>query len=213
MNVIIFSNGQIDHYDFVNNTINKTEQNIIICCDGGIRHCKMLGITPDYILGDLDSAPKELLSYYKSLNVCFKVFPSKKDETDTEIGIEFAISLGATHIDIYGASGNRLDHTLANVHNLMIAVKAGIVARMLDEHNCIQLIDKSIELTGAPGDIVSLIPLSSVVGSVLTSGLEYPLNKEDLKIGASRGISNVMLSHFAKVTIDSGYLIVIKATD
>jgi thiamine pyrophosphokinase len=212
LNAIIFSNGQIDHYDFVNNS-DKCGDNIIICCDGGIRHAKALGIIPDYILGDMDSAPKEIIEYYKDLNVCFKVFPTKKDETDTEIGIEFAISLGATYIDIYGASGNRLDHTLANIHNLMIALKAGVVARMLDEHNCIQLIDKDIELIGMPGDIISLIPLSSVVHLVTTSGLEYPLYAEDLTIGASRGISNVMLSHFAKVTIDSGYLIVIKAID
>lgn len=211
LNIIIFANGQIEHYDFVNNKISK--DSIIICCDGGVKHTYALGIMPDYIIGDLDSAPQDLIHYYKNLNVCFKVFPAKKEATDTEIAIDFAISLGATHIELYGASGNRLDHTLANVHNLMIALKAGVIARIIDEHNCIELINKCITITGKPGDIVSLIPLSSVVQGVATHGLEYPLKKEDLKIGASRGISNVMLNDKATVTIESGYLVVIKSQD
>jgi len=211
MKIIIFSNGQIDHYNFVNNKI--TQYDLMICCDGGVRHTKALNRVPDYIIGDLDSSPKAIIEYYKSLNVDFKVFPTKKDETDTEIGIDFAITLGATHIDLYGATGNRFDHTLANIHTLMKALKAGVIARIIDEHNCIELIDKSIELTGAAGDIVSLIPLSTVVSSVCTFGLEYPLNHEDLKIGSSRGISNVMIGGTARITIDSGYLIVIKACD
>lgn len=211
MKVVIFSNGQIEDYNFVKNNI--LGEDIIICCDGGIRHTKKLKILPDYILGDLDSAPKELVEYYKSLNVIFKIVSSKKDETDTEMGINFAIELGAKYIDLYGCIGTRFDHTLGNANNIMIALKKGVKAKIINEYNSIQLIDKSIILTGKKGQIVSLIPLTTEVTGIVTENLEYPLNNEVLSIGASRGISNVMSQDKASITIQSGYLFVIQSKD
>lgn len=209
MKAIIFSNGQIINYDIVK----ISNSDLIICCDGGIRHTKRLDIIPNYILGDLDSAPKDIVEYYRGLNVEFKSFPSHKDETDTELGLDFALSLGATDIDLYGATGTRFDHTLSNVYNLMLALKNSVKARIINENNIIQLIDKEIEFKNQKGQIVSLIPLSTEVKGVVTDGFEYPLKNETLSIGLSRGISNVIIADKAKVTIQSGCMLVIEAND
>lgn len=211
MRVIIFSNGQISDYNFVKNNISGKD--IIICCDGGIRHTKNLEIVPNYILGDLDSAPVELIKFYENLNVPFKKFPSKKDETDTEMGIILAIELGALEINLYGCIGTRFDHTLGNAHNLMIALKKGVIAKIIDEHNIIQIIDKDTTITGKKGQIISLIPMTTEVFGITTKNLEYPLNNETLKIGMSRGISNVMLEQTAEIQLKSGYLFLIYSKD
>ncbi len=209
MKAIIFSNGQILDY----NSIKIKDYDLIICCDGGIKHTKKLNIIPDYILGDLDSAPKDIVEYYKKLDVKFKIVSSYKDETDTELGINFAIELGAKTIDLYGATGTRLDHTLANIHSLMIALKNSVEAKIINENNIIQLINKQIVFKNKIGTTISLIPLSTEVKGIVTQGFKYPLNNESLSIGLSRGISNVIVDEESKVTIKSGYMIVIEAND
>lgn len=213
MKAIIFSNGQIYNYKYVKDNISHLDNPIIICCDGGVKHVKELNIIPSYILGDLDSASEEIIKYYESLKVSFKIFSSKKDETDTEIGIEFALSCGVNFIDLYGCTGTRLDHTLANFHNLLKALKQGVKARIIDEHNIIQIIDKDISFYDKIGKTISLIPLTTQVTGIVTSGMEYPLNKEALEIGTSRGISNIVSSKIAKIEIESGYLFVIESHD
>lgn len=209
MKAIIFSNGQILDY----NLIKMNDYDLIICCDGGVKHTKRLNVIPDYILGDFDSAPKDIVEYYKNLGVKFKSVSSHKDETDTELGLNFAIKLGAKSIDLYGATGTRLDHTLSNIHTLMIALKNSVEAKIINENNIIHLIDKQIVFKNKKGKTISLIPLSTEVTGIVTQALEYPLNDETLLIGLSRGVSNVIQADEAKVTIKSGYLIVIEAND
>ncbi len=66
---------------------------------------------------------------------------------------------------------------------------------------------ESAEVTGSPGDTVSLIPLGGDAQGVTTSGLEYPLTGETLAFGATRGVSNVLLGESATVHLESGLLL------
>lgn len=212
MRIIIFGNGEIKDYQFVKNQINDGED-YIICCDGGVRHAFELGIAPDLILGDLDSANPELLEHYKKLNVTVEKYQAEKDFTDMELCVRRAVGLNAEEICIFGAIGSRLDHTMGNAHALLYALKHKIRAYLADENNKVCIIDKEIILNGKKGDIVSLIPLSSSVTGVKTENLYYPLDFETLEIGTSRGISNIFVSNEAKISIEDGYLFVIQAKD
>ena len=71
------------------------------------------------------------------------------------------------------------------------------------------LIRNNLHIEGQPGDIVSLIPLDSIVYGVTTSQLKYPLLGEDLYMHRTRGISNVMQSTQAGVKIRKGNLLCI----
>ena len=55
-----------------------------------------MNIIPDYIIGDLDSINQNIIEYYKSKSVKFEKFPTKKDETDTELSILLAKKLNET---------------------------------------------------------------------------------------------------------------------
>lgn len=213
MKAVIICNGDINDYSFFDDICR--DDCLIICCDGGIRHTFKADIIPNYIIGDFDSAPKDIADYYIDKGVVIERFPTKKDSTDTELAVNFALELGADKIDIFGAIGTRIDHTLANIHSLTNALEKGIKARMINEHNIIQIINSRIDLTGKTGDLLSLIPLSDNVLGVTTFGLEYPLNDALLKtgIGASLGVSNRFINQNASVVIKKGLLIVIQSKD
>lgn len=211
MKAVIFANADIYDYSFCEKYLENTD--IIISCDGGMRHTKKLGIVPNYILGDFDSAEPDVIKYYKDMEIEFRQFPEKKDETDMELSLGLAIDINADDIVIMGGIGSRLDHTLANVHLLYTALKKGVRARLVNENNCAELIDSSIEIDGEKGDIVSILPISMTVKGITHIGMEYPLNNAELSIDSPRGISNVMLGDKAYTTISEGLLLVIKSRD
>ena len=130
-----------------------------------------------------------------------------------EICIDFAISLGVTEIIILGATGTRLDHTLTNINLLIKADNANIKATIIDKNNIINLISSNIEIKGKKGDLVSLIPITTSVEGINTIGLEYPLKNATMYIGKSLGVSNVMEDSIANVSIEKGYLLVMKCND
>jgi len=214
MRAIIFGNGEIYDYKLIGKHIQPAaDKDLIICCDGGLRHAKQLDLMPDYIVGDCDSVSQDLLFEYRDKGVEVKEFPKEKDFTDMELALELAISSGVSNIDIFGAVGNRLDHSLANAYILLKPLRKGIKAKLLNESNEVMIIDNQIELYKKIGAIVSLIPLTSEVCGVSTRGLKYPLKDETLYMGETRGISNVFLEENISIHIESGLLFVILSRD
>jgi len=211
MKAVVFGGANINDYDFCND---YTKNSIIVCCDSGVEHAFKLGIVPNVIVGDFDSADSCTIDYFKDKNVPFKTYPTHKDETDIELGLDAAMEMGATDITIIGGIGSRMDHTMANCHLLLYLLKRGINARMVNENNEIKVIDKKAELLGKAGDLVSLIPLSMVVRGIITQGLEYPLNKAVLTVDDRLiAVSNVMIGTTAQITIEEGYLYVMRCSD
>lgn len=211
MKVLIVANGEIRDTKLIKEHLKSGD--IVICCDGGTRYLFWEGILPDYIIGDLDSSQSHIIDFYRSKGVVFKEYDTKKDQTDLELAINFAISLEISEIIIFGAIGSRIDHTITNVNLLVKAVNSNVKAIIKDENNEIILINNYGEIRGEEGDIVSLIPLSTEVNGISTKGLEYCLNNASMYIGNSLGVSNVMVSEVAEIFVKEGYLIVMKSRD
>jgi thiamine pyrophosphokinase len=211
MKALLIANGEINNYEKIKQYIKGDET--VYCCDGGIRHFEKLSMSPDIIMGDFDSAQESAFAQYiKSGAKIFK-YPTEKDNTDTELALIKAIDDGASEITIIGGTGGRFDHTLANAHILLNALKKGVKARLVDELNEIMLIDKETSIIGNTGDIISLIPLTTEAVGVTITGVKYPLYDRTLKIGSSFSISNVMIAEEVKISLKSGLLFVIKAID
>src|SRR5690554_5729146 len=102
MKAFIVSNGQMCDKDFYSKLFNEQKPNYIICADGGVNHLKKLEILPNTIIGDLDSTSINDLKYYKNHNIEILKYPSKKDETDTQLAIQYAMSLPITEIVLLG---------------------------------------------------------------------------------------------------------------
>ena len=71
MKVCIVLNGEVKNYSKTKEIIVTENYDYIIAADGGCKHLYKMNITPDYIIGDLDSVDEEVISYYKSKNVIF----------------------------------------------------------------------------------------------------------------------------------------------
>ncbi|MCL2372729.1 MAG: thiamine diphosphokinase [Defluviitaleaceae bacterium] len=206
MKTIIFANGEMPNPAALKPATKNAA--LIIACDGGLSHAHAMGITPHIIIGDLDSAPASLLAEAKANGIAITTHPAEKDETDLELSIIYANQNAATEIIILGATGGRLDHTLANLHMLAIA---NCPVEILDEEHSIHLVKSSLTLPKAKYKTISLIPLTTVVTGITTTGLTYPLHCETLYAGKSRGVSNEFCAEQASIAVEDGMLLVIRA--
>ncbi len=211
MKCLIVSNGTIKDYERLNDEFKQHQY--IISVDGGTRHLCKIDKIPHVIIGDLDSISEEMIRYFQKQNVQFYKFPSRKDFTDTELAIKYAVSKKASEITIVGGIGTRLDHTLANIALLIPILDKGIKARILNEYNEIIAIDKHIELEGKIGEYLSILPYGTEVEGVTLTGLEYPLYNKKVHIGDSIGVSNRFIEPKATISIKKGYLLVIRSKD
>ncbi|MCX7715007.1 MAG: thiamine diphosphokinase [Clostridia bacterium] len=204
MRAVIIGNGAMHDECFYRSVLRESDY--IICADGGYDRALKLGITPNILVGDLDSVCHEP-------DIPVIKYPVKKDMTDGEIAVRYAVEHDFEEILMIGFTGNRLDHTISNLFFLKLICESGKKGMLLDERNEIYFLKDEITVCGSEGDIVSIVPIGCDVEGVCTEGLEYPLCNETLHFSSSRGISNVMLTKMCKITAKSGTALVIKSRD
>ena len=199
------------------------EYDTVVCADSGLNTAYRLGMPVHYFMGDFDSVSPEILEAYREGKVedsehCEWVrYPKEKDYVDTQLVLEWILEKGADEITFLGATGGRLDHFLANVNILMLALKQKVPAYIVDSRNRIRLTDStlSIERQDMYGKYLSLLPLTSTVTGVTLRGLKYLIEDYTLEVGIARAISNEMdeTSKKAEITLRSGVLIVVESKD
>lgn len=215
MNTLIISGGELD-YDFAERFIQSHEIDRVIAADGGMRFCYERQVEPDLILGDYDSIEPEILDFYrKSGRVEMETFQVEKDDTDTELALKKAISMGSSNIYILGATGGRMDHFLSNLYLLNQAGQEGVKAWLADAKNLICLLDGPavIKKTEQAGKYVSFLPFTDRVDGVTLKGFKYPLDGYQMTRDSSIGVSNEIEADEASVSFDSGILIMIQSKD
>lgn len=207
---VLFANGALPAPEKLLSQIEKSD--LLIAVDGGLNHMIALGLTPNLIIGDLDSAlPDDVRRFHENGTVVRK-FPEEKDETDLELALQAALEFEPSTILVVAALGNRLDHTLGNLFLLTQPQFLNKDIRFIDGEQEVFLIDQSAEITGMPGQRVSLLPLNGPVTGIQTTGLQYPLNNETLYPDKTRGISNRMTGFSATVKFQRGILLCIHST-
>jgi thiamine pyrophosphokinase len=201
----IFANGELAEPERLNRWLQPGDG--LFAADGGQRHLAKLGLQPERVIGDLDSISPEELGKLEAAGVRLERYPVDKDETDLELAIRWVVQAGYRVIRIAGGLGGRLDQTLGNLFLLQQPELAGLDVRLEDGVEEVFLMHTAGEISGAPGDTVSLLPLNGPAQGVTTAGLKYPLKGETLYADKTRGISNVMLAEKAEVRFSVGQLI------
>ena len=212
--ILIITGGYINE-ELLESLCKKEKYSMIIVADRGLLVADKLKLIPDYIIGDFDSVPLELLSVYKTKGIPTQTFPRMKDKTDTHIALDLALSYNPTSIDMVGASGSRMDHTISNIELLMLALDKDVCARILDKNNCIYLKNKSFVIRKANqhGDYISFLPFSRQVKGLSLHGFKYPLNGITLSRASSLGVSNELTDEEGRVKFDEGILVVFETKD
>jgi thiamine pyrophosphokinase len=186
------------------------EQVYVIAADAGIDRGLALGLRIDRAIGDFDSVSTAGLAAAEAAGAVIERHPAAKDATDLELALDAALALAPARILVIGSSGGRVDHLLGLVLLLADARYAGATVDAYLGGATVAVIRDSRTLTGAPGEIVSLLPVHGAAEGVSTSGLEYPLHDETLAAGTSRGVSNVFAAKEAMISVASGCLITVQ---
>lgn len=213
MNTLIVTGGRIN-INFLKAHLEINKYDIIIAVDKGLESLDALEIEPNYLIGDFDSINKDILEKYEKTKIQIVRLNPEKDLTDTHSAINLAIEKEAKNITIIGAIGTRLDHTIANIHTLKIAIDKKINIKIINETNEITLINHDTKIKNTKTyKYISLIPLTTTVEGVTLRGFKYPLENRTLYIGDSLGISNEQIEETAEIQLKKGILILIKSKD
>ena len=209
MKAVVVADGEPDARD----ADQLADADLIVAADGGARWLDAMGVRPHLLIGDLDSVDPDLIVRLAAEGVSVERHPVDKDASDAELALDRATASGADEVVVLGAlGGERLDHELANlllladpswqVRDLRV-VRGGTIVRAV--HG-----GERLSLLGAIGDLVSLLPIGGDAEGVRTAGLRFPLSGERLRLGPSRGLSNVVVDQPASVSLERGTLLVVE---
>lgn len=205
MHTIIFANGDAPDRATLEGRLNSAD--LIIAADGGTRHALSIGVRPHIVIGDLDSISEADRQRLEDIGTQFVVYPTRKDYTDLELAIRFALTHGATDIIIFSALGGRWDQSLANMMLLTLPELDSVPTHIVDRDLSISVIRDRTEINGRAGDTLSLIALKGDAQGISIDGCEYPLQDAVLPFGATLGISNVLSESVATITVRDGIVL------
>lgn len=212
---VIVSGGALDEA-LTLGILKEMENPWVIGVDRGVEFLYRHEILPSYIVGDFDSLPEEVVTYYKERgDVPIREFNPVKDASDTEIAVRLGMTLGCSKLIILGATGGRIDHLWANVQTLMIPFKAGVEAELLDPQNRIRLIGGETHLKKSEtyGTYFSVFPLGETVYGFNIRGAKYPLEDHILTSYDSLCVSNEIAEEEVVIDFSSGVVILMETRD
>lgn len=211
MKTVIISGGKEPSKDILFKEIK--DANLIIGADKGCEVLYKYNITPDYILGDFDSADANIINSLEARAKKKIKFKREKDYTDTEIAYNLAVEKGSTEIILLGATGTRYDHSLSNLGLMLRGLKKSIEVKIIDDNNYIFLTDKSTTLYGNIGDTISFHAYCDEVKNFSIKGAKYNLENYNLKLGDSLTTSNEFVEEKINITFDSGIVMILYTKD
>lgn len=213
MSTLIVTGGNVNT-EFLKKILEKNKLETIIAADKGLEALNKINVMPNYIIGDFDSVNKTTLNQYENKNIEITYLKPEKDFTDTHMAIKLAIEKRAKHITIIGATGTRMDHTLANIHALNEALQNNVPIEIINENNRIMLINKKAKLIKNTNyKYVSIIPLTTKITGVTLKGFKYNIENATINLGESIGVSNEQIEQEALIEIKEGIAILIYSKD
>ncbi len=197
--VAIVANGATENSEKILDRIHS--YSFLVAVDGGCNACYTLKLSPQLIIGDMDSISPEASAYYA--DVPKLLFPSEKDETDLELALNHLLANHVKEITVFGGLGNRVDHTLGNI--ILLSRFPGRVFLESDAER-LSVVNHTLEFSCSIGQTISLIPVNGPVSGIRTTGLKWPLNNGRLD-KMFIGISNVATQDRVKISVEQGDLL------
>ena len=208
----IVTGGKVSSVQLMSRICNRQDV-LLIVVDGALELTDALGLQPDFIVGDFDTVSHEILEKYPQEIILRH--PPEKDQTDTELAVDTAMEAGCRKIEMFGATGSRLDHSLANIFLLQSLLTKEIPVVLYDENNKLYLMEHDFEIKKQEqfGTFVSLLPLTDCVENVTLSGFKYSLEHRTFFREKTLGVSNEITEDTARVSFSKGIFLVIESKD
>ncbi|HEX5630261.1 MAG TPA: thiamine diphosphokinase [Acidimicrobiia bacterium] len=181
---------------------------VVIAADSGLHLAAELGLVVDLVVGDFDSARPDLVDAAVSAGAELEHHPADKEATDLDLALDAAARRGATRTIVVGGAGDdRIDHVLANAGVIAAERHRSVAPEWWVGGARVWPVRGRSTFAGGAGYTVSILPMGGPV-VVSTFGLRWPLARETLDFGSSRGVSNRMTSTDATVEVHSGIAMV-----
>lgn len=184
----------------------------IVACDAGYRNAETLGVVPDLIVGDFDSAPQPPVQHERTI-----VLPHVKDDTDTHFAARWLWQHGCREVTFLGAlGGQRFEHTVANLHTALFLAKNGVQVLLADERSELRILcpGQPMTLERKGWTYLSLFPLDGPLTGVEEQGVFYPLRDAVLTPDYPLGVSNEFTAPQAVLSCRAGHgLVVLSRAD
>ncbi|MDR7076331.1 thiamine pyrophosphokinase [Neobacillus niacini] len=193
------------------------EHEIWVGVDRGVYTLIKKNIIPRIAFGDFDSVSKDEIIVIEEHVKELKRFKPEKNETDMELALNWAIEQNPGLIRVFGATGGRLDHLLANVQLLVKPLMAAndVNIFLIDKQNILSLkgpgsykIEERVDKK-----YISFVPLTLSVEGITLDGFKYPLKNRHISIGSTLCISNELISDYGTFSFSEGILLVIRSND
>ena len=198
---------------------------LVIAADGGLVWLSELSYAcvefrPDVFIGDYDSfTDREEQKDYDSDSVAklCEVFgteviplPVVKDDTDTGVAVSEGRKRGYRELQIYGGTGGRWDHTIANCQLLAHIAKDGGRGYLVGPKlSAVAIHEESITIRGKQGATVSVFSAGGTVEGVTIRGAKYELDGAALTDDYALGVSNSFTAAETVIGCKKGTLLIV----
>ena len=212
---VVVSAAEIKNYEKISSYLQPDDYFVV--CDGGLNHCKPLGIKPDLIVGDFDSFDKAEIPLPTATPPSsgdrppeIIQLPWEKDDTDTFYAVKEALKRGFTQFLLLGVIGQRFDHSLVNISVLLYLKERGAQATIVDDYSEMQLVGAEPVRVSKDCANFSLMCVVGDVSGVTVTGAKWSLDNAQIKTSYQYGISNqVEAPEGAVVCVREGVLLLV----
>ncbi len=181
---------------------------LLIAADAGWLTVEKMGLAPHLVVGDFDSLGR------RPDHPNAVVLPTVKDDTDMHAAIKLGLERGYARFALYGGTGGRLAHTLANLQLLDGLARQGCRGFLVGDGTVATAVyNGTLEFPDCMKGYVSVFCTSGTAKGVTLSGLKYELNSAELTGSFPLGVSNEFTSRSAWVSVEDGTLLVLWQAD
>ena len=164
----------------------------IVCCDGAAASLLRHGMTPDLVVGDLDSLDPALRKRFKAR----LVYESEQETNDLSKAFRACMARGWRNLVILGAGGRREDHLLGNASLLPLFAAAGADVRMETDYGTFLPVLKSASFRRPVGTKLSIFSFHPDM-PVTSTGLAYQLDSLRLPFWWSGTLNETVAPEFS----------------
>jgi thiamine pyrophosphokinase len=147
----------------------------LICCDGAIQNLAKYNIQPDIIIGDLDSISDEYKLRFKDRII----LDTNQENNDLSKAFNYAKTQNFTSVKIFGATGKREDHTMANLW-LLPTYNKELPTELITDYGKWIVLNSTSSLNAKKGQQISIFT-TNPHAPICSKGLKYQLNNLSLK--------------------------------
>ncbi|TKC18620.1 thiamine diphosphokinase [Robertmurraya kyonggiensis] len=199
--------------------LNSFQENEVVWVgvDRGVFTLLSHGIEPQMAFGDFDSVNEEELQFIHTKVKSVRIYKSEKDEPDMELALTWAIEQKPERIRLFGATGGRLDHFLANVQLLLrpLIEESPILIEIIDHQNLLYAVRPGTHQIKKDEQkkYISFLPIQGAVENLTLAGFKYPLKDRHIPPTSTLCISNELIDDCGTFSFTEGILLVIRSKD